>query len=239
MLVLLKSDLIPTKELTMNNRCSGKIDSLARNSEIERTTKETSIRLSLNIDGSGESRISTGVGFFDHMLESFAKHGKFDLTIVCAGDLHVDFHHTVEDVGIVLGQAYAECLKSKVGIKRYGFSFTPMDEALAEVEAEILSAINTIDKDQWIQTVLDVSGRPFLVFNANFNLPTVGDFPTELVEEFFRAFATNAIVTLHINVPYGKNTHHIIEAIFKGAARALSEAARIEGSVLLSTKGIL
>ncbi len=227
------------KGLTMNNKCSKKMDSIARKSVIVRKTKETEIRLSLNIDGTGESRISTGVGFFDHMLESFAKHGQFDLTISCIGDIHVDFHHTVEDVGIVLGQAYAKCLENKVGIKRYGFSFTPMDEAMAEVQAEISSGINTIDKDQWIQTVLDVSGRPFLVFNADFSLLTVGDFPTELVEEFFRAFAMNAMVTLHINVPYGKNTHHIIEAIFKGVARALSEAARIEGSVLLSTKGIL
>jgi len=239
MLALLESVLINTKELTMINNYSDQVSGPPRKSEIERTTKETSIKLSLNVDGYGESRISTGVGFFDHMLESFAKHGRFDLMVDCIGDIHVDFHHTVEDVGIVLGQAYAECLKNKVGIKRYGVSFTPMDEALAEVEAEISSGLDSMDKNQRIQTVLDVSGRPFLVFNATFDLPTVGDFPTELVEEFFRAFAMNAMVTLHINVPYGKNTHHIIEAIFKGTARALSDAAKIESTVLLSTKGAL
>lgn len=238
MLKPLESDLNKAyRELYTMNYETGQLNKHIRKSKIERTTNETTIRLLLNIDGSGEADISTGVGFFDHMLESFAKQGQFDLKIRCIGDTHVDFHHTVEDVGIVLGQAYSECLKNKVGIKRYGASFTPMDEAMAEVKAQVLP--DPWDKKQNIQTVLDLSGRPFLVFNAIFALPTIGDFPTELVEEFFRAFAMNAMITLHINVPYGKNTHHIIEAIFKGTARALSEAARIEGDVLLSTKGLL
>ena len=208
-----------------------------RMAEIERITKETAIRLVLNLDGSGEAKISTGIGFFDHMLESFAKHGRFDLTVACDGDIHVDYHHTVEDIGIVLGQAFAKCLENKVGIRRYGVSFTPMDEALAEIAVCITDSLDK--RDESVQVVMDVSGRPYLVFNADFKLPMAGDFPTELVEEFFRAFAMNASLTLHINVPYGKNTHHIIEAIFKGTARALAEAARIESDVLLSTKGLI
>ncbi len=213
------------------------LNRLSRTSKIERTTRETSIVLTLDVDGRGESDIDTGIGFFDHMLESFAKHGQFDLTISCKGDTHVDYHHTVEDIGIVLGQAYAVCMKNKVGIKRFGAAFTPMDEALAEVETDIMPGSQ--DRGQFIQSILDVSGRPFLVFNVVFALQTVGNFPTELVEEFFRAFATNAMITLHINVPYGKNTHHIIEAVFKGTARALAEASRIQSDVLLSTKGAL
>ncbi len=201
-----------------------------------RKTNETEIKLTLNVDGSGDSNIATGVGFFDHMLQSFAKHGKFDLDIYCKGDIHVDFHHTVEDVGIVLGKAFAQCLSDKTGIRRYGASFTPMDEALAEVFAAVQ---DLSDKDRFVQTVTDISGRPFFVFNAEFATPMVGDFPSELVEEFFRAFAVNALITLHINVPYGKNTHHIIEAIFKGVGRALAEAARVEGNTLLSTKGVI
>jgi len=207
-----------------------------RTSAQKRKTKETDITLTLNVDGAGNSDISTGVGFFDHMLQSFARHGGFDLKIKCDGDIHVDFHHTVEDVGIVLGKAFAECLSDKTGIRRYGASFTPMDEALAEIGV----SIPTEDERKGsVQAAIDISGRPYLVFNAEFALPMVGDFPTELVEEFFRAFAMNAMITLHINVPYGRNTHHIIEAIFKGTARALAEACRIEGETLLSTKGIL
>jgi imidazoleglycerol-phosphate dehydratase len=207
-----------------------------RTAEINRKTKETDISIKLNIDGTGESAIYTGIGFLDHMLESFAKHGKFDIEITCKGDTHVDQHHSVEDIGIVLGQAFQRCLSDKTGLRRFGSAFTPMDEALSEVEVQIEERIQ---ERQAVQSVLDLSGRPYLVFNATFQLPIVGDFPTELVEEFFRAFAMNALITLHINVPYGKNTHHIIEAIFKGTARALSEAVKKEGEILLSTKGTL
>ena len=206
-----------------------------RVAEITRTTKETDISLRLSVDGRGEAEIDTGVGFFDHMLESFAKHGRFDLKVLCKGDVHVDFHHTVEDVGIVLGQAFAQCVADKTGLRRYGAAFTPMDEALSEV------CVKFPDPGFYDQAsvVLDLSNRPFLVFHADFALPMIGDFPTELAEEFFRAFAMNAMVTLHINVPYGKNSHHVMEAIFKGTGRALQEASRVDGDVLLSTKGVL
>lgn len=195
---------------------------LMRNFSISRETTETKIFLELNIDGSGKSEINTGVGFFDHMLTLMAKHGLFDLKVTCNGDLDVDQHHSVEDIGIALGQAFREALGTKEGITRYATVTTPMDEALATVS-------------------LDISGRSYLVYNVEGLKDKVGSFDTELVEEFFQAFASNARVNLHINLAYGRNSHHIIEAIFKGFGRALDQAtiknARIEG--IPSTKGVL
>lgn len=191
-----------------------------RKTTITRTTKETDITVNLNIDGSGTVNCDSGNGFFDHMINAMGKHAGFDIDITCKGDTHVDFHHSAEDIGIVLGQAFAACTQEKRGLKRFGTAFTPMDEALAMVN-------------------IDVSGRSFLVFNAEFSSERVGGFETELTEEFFRAFAMNAMLTMHINVMYGNNTHHIIEAIFKSAGRALSQSVEISGSELLSTKGVL
>jgi len=195
---------------------------VARKSEIKRKTNETDILLSFCVDGSGNAGINTGVGFFNHMLNLFAKHGLFDLEVNAKGDLDVDAHHTVEDVGIALGQAIKEALGDKKSIKRYGTSFVPMDEALAMV-------------------ALDLSGRPFLVFDAQFENSRAGDMDSELVEEFFRALAFNAGMNLHIKVLYGKNTHHMIEAVFKAFGRALDEAARIDDRIdgVMSTKGVL
>lgn len=195
-----------------------------RHARIERKTGETEIRLSLDIDGTGQIKVDTGIGFFDHMLTLFAKHGKFDLDIeVPRNDLAVDGHHLVEDVGIVLGQAFAKAAGDKRGIKRYGTMFLPMDETLT-------------------RTVIDLSGRPFLVFDASFRAPMVGGFDTELTVEFFRAFAFNAGATLHIAVltPEG-NAHHQIESMFKGLARALREALEHDPreSGVPSTKGVL
>ena len=170
-----------------------------RTAAIERDTKETQIRLEINLDGTGKSSISTGLGFFDHMLTLFSAHSKVDLTLDVHGDIEVDGHHTVEDVGIALGQAFSKALGDKKGIRRYGFFALPMDETLAE-------------------TAIDFSGRPFLVFNANFPVERVGNFDLELVNEFWQGFANAAACNLHVNVPYGGNGHHISEAIFKSAA---------------------
>jgi imidazoleglycerol-phosphate dehydratase len=195
---------------------------MERKSQIGRKTGETDIKLAINLDGSGKSNIDTGVGFLDHMLDLFTRHGLFDLEVSAKGDLHVDAHHTVEDVGIVLGQAIKEALGDKKSIKRYGSCFVPMDESLALV-------------------ALDLSGRPFLVFDADLPAQKLGIMETELVEEFFRAVAFNAGMNLHIKLFYGTNTHHIIEAIFKAFGRALDQAIliddRIEG--VMSTKGLL
>lgn len=191
-----------------------------RQAEVSRKTNETDIRVSLNIDGSGKVSCNSGNGFFDHMINSMGRHAGYDIEIECKGDTFVDFHHSAEDIGIVLGKAFAECVADKKGIKRFGLAYTPMDEALA------MSAV-------------DVSGRPFLVFNAEMPAERVGEFETELVEEFMRAFAMNALVTLHVNVLYGKNTHHIIEAMFKSVGRALADSTRITGDSVLSTKGVL
>lgn len=193
-----------------------------RKSEKKRTTAETSIRVSVDLDGVGESKIETGVGFFDHMLTLFAKHGGFDLAVKCKGDLAVDGHHSIEDVGIVLGEAVKEALGDKAGIARYGSFYIPMDEALAFV-------------------AVDISGRPYLVYKGGEMAPTVGDYDTELTEEFLRAFAFNAGLTLHTRVLYGNNTHHKIEALFKALGHALALAVRKDGSVkgVLSTKGVL
>ena len=176
-----------------------------RTAEISRKTKETQIRVAIDLDGSGKASAKTGVGFFDHMLDLLARHSLIDLTVEATGDLHVDAHHTVEDVGIVIGQCIEKALGDKRGIYRYGWAIVPMDESLAQV-------------------AIDLSGRPAFVFNVTFPRGTIGDFPVELVEEFFKSIATNAKMNLHINVPYGTNNHHISEAIFKATAKALRQA---------------
>ncbi len=190
-----------------------------RTSVIERKTKETDIKLRLDLDG-GEVSISTGIGFFDHMLTALAVHGGIGLSVEAVGDLFVDSHHTVEDTGIVLGQAFAEALGDKSGIMRYGSASIPMDESLADCS-------------------LDISGRPYLVFNADFDSDKIGDFDTQLAEEFFRAFAFNAGITMHINLRYGSNDHHKCEAVFKSVAHALKTAVSKNGYGVLSTKGVL
>lgn len=192
-----------------------------RTSEISRKTKETDISVTLALDGSGTADIQTGIGFFDHMLTALAVHGGFDLTVRCAGDLNVDGHHSVEDVGICLGQALGQALGDKAGIVRYGSAYIPMDEALGFC-------------------AVDVSGRPFLVFRAAFTNERIGDYETCLTEEFMRAFAFNAGITLHLNAEYGKNDHHITEALFKALAHALKQAvAENADGAALSTKGVL
>lgn len=195
---------------------------MERKATVERKTAETNIQVFIQLDGKGNSTLSTGIGFFDHMLALFAKHGLLDLNITADGDLEVDAHHTVEDVGIVLGQAIKNALGDKKSIRRYGTSFVPMDEALSMVS-------------------LDVSGRPFLVFDAKFTTERTGQMETQLFEEFFRAVAFNAGITLHIKVLYGNNSHHMAEAIFKAFGRALDEAVRIDERVegVMSTKGSL
>lgn len=191
-----------------------------RCAKIERNTKETQINIELCLDG-GDIEISTGIGFFDHMLTAFAFHGGFGLKAKVTGDLEVDNHHTAEDTGIALGKAFNEALGDMSGIVRYGSFSVPMDESLANV-------------------VLDISNRPFLVFNCEMAQEICGDYETAVTEEFWRAFATNAGITLHINVPYGSNAHHQTEAIFKAVAHALKTAVAVnsDGSVL-STKGVL
>lgn len=195
---------------------------MTRSAEIVRKTAETNISLSINIDGTGQSQISTGIGFFDHMLTLLAKHGLFDLKVDAKGDIFVDGHHTVEDTGIVLGQALAQALKDKGGIKRYGTAFVPMDEALAMVS-------------------LDISGRPFLVFEGDFSVQQIGTYDSQLTEEFLRAFAVHGGITLHVRLLSGKNAHHMVEAIFKGLGRALDEATRVDQRIVgvMSTKGML
>jgi imidazoleglycerol-phosphate dehydratase len=193
-----------------------------RTAEISRQTKETSIRLSLNLDGTGKSSPQTGVGFFDHMLDLLSRHALIDLAVQAQGDLNVDSHHTVEDVGIVLGQCLERALGDKRGVYRYGWAIVPMDESLAQV-------------------ALDLSGRPAFVFDVTFKPGHIGSFPTELVEEFFKALANTAKMNLHITVPYGSNNHHIAEAIFKATARALRQAVALDprNNDVPSTKGSL
>ena len=194
---------------------------MARKAEIKRSTKETDIKVILDLDGSGNAEINTGIGFFDHMLTAFAVHGGFDLTVSCNGDLNVDGHHTVEDAGICLGKAFSEALGDKSGIARYGSAFIPMDEALAFCS-------------------LDISARPFLVFNAIFSGERIGDYDTCLTEEFMRAFAFNAGITLHLREEYGKNDHHITEALFKALAYAVKQAVHFNGNgAVLSSKGVI
>jgi len=189
-----------------------------------RTTSETDIGLTLALDGSGQAQIHTGIGFFDHMLTAFARHGGFDLTVTATGDLHIDAHHTVEDVGIVLGAAFRQALGEKRGITRFGHALVPMDEALAEA-------------------VVDISGRAHLAWTVPFERETLGTMDTQLFEEFFRAFTGNALVTLHITRKAGTNAHHVAEAAFKAAARALRMAVaidpRADRNAIPSTKGAL
>ena len=194
-----------------------------RKASIARKTRETEIKVSVNLDGTGAGKIETGIGFFDHMLDQLAKHGGLDLDILAKGDLHIDDHHTVEDTGIALGQAVKEALGDKAGVRRYASSYLPMDETLSRV-------------------AIDISGRPFLVWRVDFTAPKIGTFDTELVREFFQAFTQHAGITLHVETLYGANSHHIAESCFKGLARALYTALEIDPrqkGVVPSTKGIL
>lgn len=194
-----------------------------RQAFIERKTAETAVAVNFQLDGEGKSQIKTGIGFFDHMLTLFAKHGLLELRVECQGDIEVDGHHTVEDIGIVLGQAVRQALGDKAGIRRYGTSFVPMDEALAMVS-------------------LDISGRPYLVYDVPQQLtPMIGGYDSELTEEFLRALAFNAGLTLHVKVLHGHNSHHIVEAVFKALGRALGEAATLDERIkgVMSTKGSL
>jgi imidazoleglycerol-phosphate dehydratase len=193
-----------------------------RKATVKRKTKETNIVATVELNGSGNASISTGIGFLDHMLDLFTKHGMFNISISCKGDVHVDDHHTTEDVGIALANAFARALGEKKGIARYGFAYVPMDESLA-------------------RCVVDLSGRSALVFKAEFSRKKVGDLSTEMIEHFFQSFAENIKANIHVEVIYGKNTHHKIEAMFKAFARALRQACehdpRVKG--VLSTKGKL
>jgi imidazoleglycerol-phosphate dehydratase len=185
-----------------------------------RKTNETDIRVSLNLDGTGNHRIATGIPFFDHMLAQLARHGHLDLEIEAKGDLEIDGHHTVEDVGLVLGQALREALGDRRGITRFGHAYVPLDEALTRV-------------------VIDLSGRPYLVYKAEFKAARVGDLQTELIEEFLKAFVQEGRFNLHVENLYGRNQHHIAETIFKATARALHTATRVEHAEIPSTKGVL
>lgn len=194
-----------------------------RTSSIQRHTKETKISMTLNLDGQGKANIQTGIGFMDHMLELFAFHGNFDLDVTCDGDIQVDSHHSVEDLGIVLGMCIKEALGDKKGITRYGQMTIPMDEAM-------------------VTTTLDLSGRPYLVYNATLPMPILGNYETEMTKEFFKAVSDQSLMTLHINEAYGENTHHIIEAMFKSFARALKQAVSIDEmnkDKVVSSKGLL
>ncbi|MCG8601158.1 MAG: imidazoleglycerol-phosphate dehydratase HisB [Verrucomicrobiales bacterium] len=196
----------------------------SRTSSLTRTTGETDIRLDLNVDGTGSSSINTGIPFFDHMLILFAKHGRFDLEVKAIGDIEIDYHHTVEDTGIVLGQAFKEALGEKRGLFRYGSGHFPMDETLVRV-------------------ALDMSGRPFLDYRGPENVPHIGEkFNFTLVEEFLRAFAFNALANLHVEILYGRDPHHMAEALFKGLSRSLDDATRIDeriADIVPSTKDVL
>jgi imidazoleglycerol-phosphate dehydratase len=194
-----------------------------RQARVERKTKETEVTLQLNLDGTGAVKVQTPIPFFSHMLEAWSKHGLMDLTVEAAGDVEVDIHHTVEDVGIVLGQALRQALLDKRGVVRYGTAFVPMDEAL-------------------VQASVDLSGRPFLVFDVPVARTRVSNFDLDMLQEFFRALAFNAELTLHVRMHYGHNLHHIAEAVFKAVGRALAEATRLNpriAGVLPSTKGTL
>lgn len=195
---------------------------MSRTAAVERNTKETKIRISLNLDGSGQSDLDTGIGFFDHMLDGFARHGLFDLEVSVDGDLEVDCHHTIEDTGIVLGRAIEEAVGDKKGIRRYGSCILPMDEAL------VLCAV-------------DLSGRPYYVSDAQFTVPRIGDMDTEMVKEFFYAVSYSAKMNLHFKVLSGSNNHHICEAMFKAFAKALDAATSYDERItdVLSTKGSL
>ena len=193
-----------------------------RTATFTRTTKETDIRLTVCLDGSGKTELSTGVGFFDHMLDALSRFAQFDLTLTCAGDLHVDEHHTIEDVGICLGKAIREAMGDRVGIRRVGSAYMPMDEALAFA-------------------AIDISGRPYLAYTAEYATLRCGDMGVQMAEEFFRAVAVNAGLTMHLNVLAGRNDHHKLEALFKAFGLALRDAVRVEANIqgVLSTKGAL
>jgi imidazoleglycerol-phosphate dehydratase len=194
-----------------------------RRAEVVRNTKETQIRIVLDLDGSGESRVSTGIGFYDHMLESFIRHGGFDATIETRGDLHIDMHHTVEDTGIVLGQAFNQALDGFRGVRRFGHAYIPMDETLT-------------------RCAIDLSNRAYLIHNVSYLTPKVGDMDTELFKEFHHAFAMNCGACVHLETLYGKNSHHIAESGFKALARALRHAVELDpktGGHAPSTKGVL
>ncbi len=194
-----------------------------RQATVKRKTKETDISVTVNLDGSGVSDISTGIGFLDHMLDQLARHSLMDITVKAKGDLHIDFHHTTEDTGIALGEAVSQALGDRTGIRRYGSTLSPMDETLTRV-------------------VVDASNRPFLVWRVSFPTPKVGDMDTELFKEWFQAFVQNAGITLHVENLYGVNSHHIVESSFKGLARALRTATEIDprrGGAVPSTKGAL
>jgi len=207
--------------LSGSNLSKGQV-MMERSATVERKTKETQIRIDLSLDGNGTHSISTGVPFFDHMLTLFAVHGFFDLTIEASGDIEVDFHHTVEDVGIVLGDAVNQALAGRKGIVRYGYAVTPMDDALAAV-------------------TIDLSNRPYLVYNVQCPNQALGLFDISLAKEFFRAFSTRGGMNLHINLSYGENEHHIIESIFKATGRALDQATAFDGRIdsVRSSKGAL
>ncbi len=195
---------------------------MTRQASVKRRTKETDIALTLRLDGSGEAVVSTGIGFFDHMLVLFTKHGLFDLELQAKGDLEVDAHHTVEDVGLALGQALREALGDKAGLRRYGWCLLPMDDALARI-------------------ALDCSGRPYLAYEAPDNAEPIGNFPFQLLEEFLRAFSVQGGLNLHVALLDGRDSHHMAEAVFKGLARALDQATQIDPRVegVPSTKGAL
>ncbi|MGH7388392.1 MAG: imidazoleglycerol-phosphate dehydratase HisB [Candidatus Rokuibacteriota bacterium] len=196
---------------------------MSRLARIERKTRETEVAVTLNVDGTGASKVQTPIPFFSHMLEAWAKHGLMDLAVEATGDVEVDIHHTVEDVGIVLGQALRQALGDKRGIVRFGTAFVPMDEAL-------------------VASSVDISGRPFLVFNVPVARTRVSNFDLDMLQEFFRAFAFNAEITLHVTMHYGHNLHHVSEAVFKAVGRALAEATRLNPritGILPSTKGTL
>lgn len=194
-----------------------------RHASVERNTKETRIRAALALDGTGHYKVGTGIGFLDHMIEQLSRHSLIDITLEAKGDLHVDFHHTTEDCGIVLGQAVAQALGDRQGITRYGHAYIPMDETLSRV-------------------ALDLSNRPYLIWRVNFTRPKLGEMDTELFKEFFQAFAQSAGITLHIETLYGENNHHIVESCFKGLARALRQAITLDPrqpGAVPSTKGTL
>ena len=186
----------------------------------QRKTTETEIIASVNLDGEGRSEIKTGIGFFDHMLEQIARHGNIDLELSAKGDLHIDTHHSIEDTGIALGKAFAKALGNKKGITRFSSALVPLDETL-------------------VRAVVDISGRPYLYTDLPFSREMAGDFPSEMVVEFMRAFAFNAGITLHLEILHGENCHHQIEAVFKALARALKDAVKIESNKIPSTKGVL
>jgi imidazoleglycerol-phosphate dehydratase len=195
----------------------------SRRAEVVRDTKETQIRVAVDLDGSGRSELSTGIGFFDHMLEQIARHGLVDLVVQARGDLHVDGHHTVEDVGITLGQAFARAVADKAGVRRYGHAYVPLDEALSRV-------------------VIDLSGRPELIWNVRFTRSMIGEFDVDLAHEFFQGFVNHALVTLHVDNLRGDNAHHQCETVFKAFARALRMAVELDpraAGMIPSTKGTL